>query len=209
MFTKTKMCLAGTVVATGICVGCYSYGSYNAIQGKMEQLEASNRQQQEYIEQLRAESIQYERFVESVHKELELVLLSEDGITNTIIEKGKNFLTHTETEFAIEYRVKLGIETSDIHFAKRDGKILITVDRDDVEVNSLEIINKNILVNNKKLFGRYMTQEEKNSAEKLIVEKAKEEVLNGRNVDLAIDSLTEYLHGLAEAFDVNVEIIIC
>ena len=209
MFRKTKMCLAGTVVATGICVGCYSYGSYNAIQGKMEQLEASNRQQQEYIEQLRAESIKYERFVESVHKELELVLLSEDGITNTIIEKGKNFLTHTETEFAIEYRVKLGIETSDIHFAKRDGKILITVDRDDVEVNSLEIINKNILVNNKKLFGRYMTQEEKNSAEKLIVEKAKEEVLNGRNVDLAIDSLTEYLHSLAEAFDVKVEIIIC
>lgn len=209
MFTKTKMVVAGVVVAGVVCTGCYISGSYNAIDSKMEQLEASNRHQQEMIEYLKAEGIKYEKFVNSVSQEVELVLFTEDGIVNTVIENGGNFLTKTKTEFAIEYRVKLGIKTDDIHFAKRGENIVITVDRDDIEVNSLEIINKNILVRSGKLFGDYMTQAEKIAAEKLIVDKAKEEILNGHNVDLAIDSLRDYLNGLADTFEVKVEIIVC
>ena len=209
MFRKTKMAAAGVVVAGVVCTGCYISGSYNAIDSKMEQLEASNRQQQEMIEYLKAEGIKYEKFVNSVSQEVELVLFTEDGIVNTVIENGNNFLTKTKTEFAIEYRVKLGIKTKDIHFAKRGESIVITVDRDDIEVNSLEIINKNILVRSGKLLGDYMNQAEKIAAEKLIVDKAKEEVLNGHNVDLALDSLRDYLNGLADTFEVKVEIIIC
>lgn len=209
MFTKTKMVAAGVVVAGVVCTGCYISGSYNAIDSKMEQLEASNRQQQEYLDMLRAENVKYEKFVNSVSQEVELVLFTEDGIVNTVVENGSNFLTKTKTEFAIEYRVKLGIKTDDIHFAKRGESIVITVDRDDIEVNSLEVINKNILVRSGKLLGDYMNQAEKIAAEKLIVEKAKEEVLNGHNVDLALDSLRDYLNELADTFEVKVEIIIC
>ena len=208
MFTKTKMVATGVVVAGVVCTGCYISGSYNAIDNKMEQLEASNRQQQEYIEYLKAEGIKYEKFVNSVSQEVELVLFTEDGIVNTVVENGSNFLTKTKTEFAIEYRVKLGIKTDDIHFAKRGESIVITVDRDDIEVNSLEIINKNILKSHPKLFSRYMTDDEKIAAEKLIVEKAKEEVLNNKNIELAIDGFVDYMNGLAEVAEVEINFII-
>ena len=209
MFKKTKMVAAGVVVVASTCAGCYVYGQQNAAEQRLRELEASNKAQAEYIEQLKAEGIKYEKFVNSVSQEVELVLFTEDGIVNTVIENGGNFLTKTKTEFAIEYRVKLGIKTDDIHFAKRGESIVITVDRDDIQVNSLEIVNKNILVRSGKLFGDYMTQAEKIAAEKLIVDKAKEEVLNGHNVDLALDSLRDYLNGLADTFEVKVEIIIC
>ena len=207
MLKRTKTVLVGTVAVASVCTGCYMYGSYKAIDSRMEQLQADNQQQQEYIEYLKAEGIKYEKFVNSVSMDTELVLLTEDGIINTVIENGTNFLTKTKTEFAIEYSVKLGIKTHNIHFAKRGTTVIATINKDDIEVNSLEVINKNILLHNKKLFGNYMNQAEKNAAEKLICEKAKEEVLNKHeNITMAVNTLTDYLSGLAEAFDVDIEI---
>ena len=136
------------------------------------------------------------------------MLLTEEGITNTVIEKGGNFFTHTETEITIEYRVKLGIKTDNITYNKRDSEITVIIDRDDIEVNSLEIINKNILKSNPKLFSRYMTDDEKIAAEKLIVEKAKEEVLNNKNIELAIDGFVDYMNGLADVAEVEINFII-
>ena len=208
MFKKTKLFLAGTTVVASTCVGCYYYGQHRAAEERLQDLEASNKAQQEYLEYLRAESVKYEKFVNSVNNEVELVLLTEDGITNTVIEKGSNFLTHTETEFAIEYRAKLGIKTENITYNKRGNEILVIIDRDDIQVNSLEIINKNILKSNPKLFSRYMTDDEKIAAEKLIVEKAKEEVLNKNNIDLAMDGFTQYMNDLADVADVEINFII-
>ena len=119
MFRKTKLALAGAVVVTGTCAGFYVYGQQNAAEQRLRELEASNKAQADYIAQLRAEGIKYEKFVNSVNNEVELVLLTEEGITNTVIEKGKNIFTHTETEFAIEYRAKLGIKTDNITYNKR------------------------------------------------------------------------------------------
>ena len=208
MFRKTKMVATGVVVAGVVCTGCYISGSYNAIDSKMKQLEASNRQQQEYLDMLRAENVKYEKFVNSVNNEVELVLLTEEGITNTVIEKGENIFTKTKTEFAIEYRAKLGIKTDNITYNKRGSEITVIINRDDIEVNSLEIINKNILKSNPKLFSRYMTDDEKIAAEKLIVEKAKEEVLNNKNIGLAVDGFTDYMNGLAEVAEVEINFII-
>lgn len=136
------------------------------------------------------------------------MLLTEEGITNTVIEKGGNVFTHTETEIAIEYRVKLGIKTDNITYNKRGSEITVIIDRDDIEVNSLEIINKNILKSHPKLFSRYMTDDEKIAAEKLIVEKAKEEVLNNKNIELAIDGFVDYMNGLADVAEVEINFII-
>ena len=208
MFRKTKMVLAGAVVVTGTCAGFYVYGQQNAAEQRLRELEASNKAQADYIAQLRAEGIKYEKFVNSVNNEVELVLLTEEGITNTVIEKGKNIFTHTETEFAIEYRAKLGIKTDNITYNKRGSEITVIINRDDIEVSSLEIINKNILKSNPKLFSRYMTDDEKIAAEKLIVEKAKEEVLNNKNIGLAIDGFTDYMNGLADVAEVEINFII-
>ena len=208
MFKKTKMVAAGVVVVTGTCVGCYYYGQYMAGEQRLQALEASNKAQAEYIEQLKAEGIKYEKFVNSVNNEVELVLLTEEGITNTVIEKGGNFFTKTKTEFAIEYRVKLGIKTDNITYNKRGSEITVIINRDDIEVSSLEIINKNILKSNPKLFSQYMTDDEKIAAEKLIVEKAKEEVLNNENIELAIDGFTDYMNRLAEVSEVEINFII-
>ena len=208
MFKKTKMVAAGVVVVASTCAGCYVYGQQNAAEQRLRELEASNKAQAEYIEQLKAEGIKYEKFVNSVNNEVELVLLTEEGITNTVIEKGGNVFTHTETEIAIEYRVKLGIKTDNITYNKRGSEITVIIDRDDIEVNSLEIINKNILKSSPKLFSRYMTDDEKIAAEKLIVEKAKEEVLNNKNIELAIDGFTDYMNGLADVAEVEINFII-
>ena len=208
MFKKTKMVAAGVVVVASTCAGCYVYGQQNAAEQRLRELEASSKAQAEYIEQLKAEGIKYEKFVNSVNNEVELVLLTEEGITNTVIEKGGNVFTHTETEIAIEYRVKLGIKTDNITYNKRGSEITVIIDRDDIEVNSLEIINKNILKSHPKLFSRYMTDDEKIAAEKLIVEKAKEEVLNNKNIELAIDGFVDYMNGLADVAEVEINFII-
>ena len=208
MFKKTKMVAAGVVVVASTCAGCYVYGQQNAAEQRLRELEASSKAQAEYIEQLKAEGIKYEKFVNSVNNEVELVLLTEEGITNTVIEKGGNIFTHTETEIAIEYKVKLGIKTDNITYNKRGSEITVIIDRDDIEVNSLEIINKNILKSHPKLFSRYMTDDEKIAAEKLIVEKAKEEVLNNKNIELAIDGFVDYMNGLADVAEVEINFII-
>ena len=188
--------------------GCYLYGHLTADQRRMAELEASNKAQQEYIDQLKAQDIQYEKFVKQVSNETELILFTEEGIANTVIDKGENFLTHTKTEFAIEYRVKLGLKTSRISYMKGEA-INIIINREDIEVSSIEVLNKNILKSSPKLFSKYMTEDEKIAAEKLILEKAKEEVLNkNSNIDMAIDGFAEYMNGLATVMDVDINIII-
>lgn len=191
------------------CVGCYAYGQYNAGEQRLRELEASNKAQAEYIEQLKAQNIKYEKFVTQISNETELVLFTEEGITNTVIENGSNFITKTETEFAIEYRVKLSIKTSNISYMKGEETINVIINRDDIEVSSLEVLNKNILKSSPKLFSKYMTDDEKIAAEKLIMDKAKEEVLkNNENINMAIDGFTEYMNGLAKIMDVDINIII-
>ena len=138
-----------------------------------------------------------------------MVLFTEDGITNTVIENGSNFITKTETEFAIEYRVKLGIKTSNISYYVGEDGVNVVINRDDIEVSSLEVLNKNILKSSPKLFSKYMTDDQKIAAEKLICDKAKEEVLkNNDNINMDIDGFTEYINGLAKIMDVDVNIII-
>ena len=209
MFRKTKMVLAGTVVVAGTCAGCYVYGQVTAGEKRLKELEASNKAQAEYIEQLKAQDIKYEKFVKQVSNETELVLFTEEGITNTVIDKGSNIFTHTETEFAIEYRVKLNLKTSHISYMNGEETINVIINRDDIEVGSIEVLNKNILKSSPKLFSKYMTEDEKIAAEKLILDKAKEEVLkNNENINMAIDGFTEYMNGIANICDVDINIII-
>ena len=211
MRTMTKIKLGAVSIGlVGVgCIGCYAYGQYMAGEQRLQALEASNKAQAEYIEQLKAQNVKYEKFVTQISNETELVLFTEEGMTNTVIENGSNFITKTETEFAIEYRVKLGIKTNNISYYVGEDGVNIVINRDNIEVSSLEVLNKNILINSRKLFGRRMTQDEKNAAEKLICDKAKEQVLkNNDNINMAIDGFTEYINGLAKIMDVDVNIII-
>lgn len=211
MKTMTKIKLGAVSIGlVGVgCIGCYGYGQYNAGEQRLRELEASNKAQAEYIEQLKAQNVKYEKFVTQISNETELVLFTEEGMTNTVIENGSNFITKTETEFAIEYRVKLGIKTSNISYYVGEDGVNVVINRDDIEVSSLEVLNKNILKSSPKLFSKYMTDDQKIAAEKLICDKAKEEVLkNNNNIDMAIDGFTEYMNGLAKIMDVDVNIII-
>lgn len=211
MKTMTKIKVGAISIGlVGVgCIGCYGYGQYNAGEQRLRELEASNKAQAEYIEQLKAQNVKYEKFVTQISNETELVLFTEEGMTNTVIENGSNFITKTETEFAIEYRVKLGIKTSNISYYVGEDGVNVVINRDDIEVSSLEVLNKNILKSSPKLFSKYMTDDQKIAAEKLICDKAKEEVLkNNNNINMAIDGFTEYMNGLAKIMDVDVNIII-
>lgn len=207
--SKIKLGVASIGLVGVGCVGCYAYGQYMAGEQRLQALEASNKAQAEYIEQLKAQNVKYEKFVTQISNETELVLFTEDGITNTVIENGSNFITKTETEFAIEYRVKLGIKTSNISYYVGEDGVNVVINRDDIEVSGLEVLNKNILKSSPKLFSKYMTDDQKIAAEKLICDKAKEQVLkNNDNINMAIDGFTEYINGLAKIMDVDVNIII-
>ena len=211
MKTMTKIKVGAVSIGlVGVgCIGCYAYGQYIAGEQRLQALEASNKAQAEYIERLKAQNIKYEKFVTQISNETELVLFTEEGMTNTVIENGSNFITKTETEFAIEYRVKLGIKTSNISYYVGEDGVNVVINRDDIEVSSLEVLNKNILKSSPKLFSKYMTDDQKIAAEKLICDKAKEEVLkNNDNINMAIDGFTEYINGLAKIMHVNVNIII-
>ena len=54
-----------------------------------------------------------------------------------------------------------------------------------------------------------MNDDEKIAAEKLIIEQVKEEVLNNKTyVDMAIDSFTDYMDGVADLVDVDINVIV-
>ena len=209
MLTKIKLGAVSIGLVGAGCIGSYVYGEHTANEQRLHELQAANEAQQEYIEQLKADNVKYEKFVTQVNNEVELVLFTEQGITNMVVEKGGNFLTHTKTEISIEYKVKLGIRTADISYHKGDKAINVVINRDDIEINSLEVINKNILLHNKKLFGAKMKDDEKIAAEKLIVEQVKEQVLSNKAyVDMAIDSFTDYMDGVADLVDVDINVIV-
>ena len=102
----------------------------------------------------------------------------------------------------------MSIKTDNIvFFPKDDGSLMVVVDKDDIEVSSVEIVNKNILLN-RSIFGEAYSEDEKIVLEKEMVQQVRDKIVNDSQVMAeAKESLYNYLIDLGLTFDVNLEVV--
>lgn len=211
---QRKLATAGVVIiGTGAVIGCTYYMGYSAADNARETaIKNSNMRQDGFIASIQDEDFNYEKIVEQIRNDVELVLLTEQGMTNIKLETfdkdWNKFITYSSTEMSVEYIIKLGLNTEDIAFVPGEKKLNIIIDRDDIYINSTEIVNKNILTN-RALLGAKLSDDEKIALEKRLVEEVKTDVLdNKKNIDKAIDNFEDYIKGLAKTFNTDIDIII-
>ena len=211
---KKDLIKVGVVTAVGaVTVGGVYYSGYKAADNARETaIKNSNMRQDGFIASIQEEDLNYEKIVEQIRNDVELVLLAEQGMTNIKLETfdkdWNKFITHSSTEMSVEYIIKVGLNTEDIAFVPGDKKLNVIIDRDDIYINSTEIVNKNILTN-RALLGAKLSDDEKIALEKKLMEEVKTDVLeNKKNIDKAIDNFEDYIKGLAKTFDTDIDIII-
>lgn len=206
---KQWIIMLGVILAVGI--GAFLYGTYSSNANHARQLDDSTKNQmiaeQEFGNQLKAE-----RFVKVVQQDTELTLITENGVSNMKVNKfadGWNkWLTNSDIEMSLEYNAKVSIKTDDIvFFPKDDGSLMVVVDKDDIEVSSVEIVNKNILLN-RSIFGEAYSEDEKIVLEKEMVQQVRDKIVNDSQVMAeAKESLYNYLIDLGNTFNVNLEVV--
>lgn len=213
MNTIQKTAIIGAVVVVG-AGGMYYLGvnHADASLGKLLSESQSNQiiAEQQYGTQSIKDSMQH--MVESIQIQQTLTLVEETGITTLKVSQhdtGWNkWLTSSSTDFAIEYKVLVGIDVSDITFIQEGDKLIVVFNDSSFKVQGLEIVNKNIIMK-RAIFGQNLTEDEKIAIEKQIVAEVKDKVINNDKVQSACrDSLQSYIFDLAQAFDIeNVEVI--
>ena len=211
MMSKLKqwIIMLGVVLAVG--VGAFMYGIYSSNASHGRQLDDSTKNQM-IAEQKFGNQLKAERFVKVVQQDTELTLITENGISNMKVNKfadGWNkWLTNSDIEMSLEYSAKVSIKTDNIvFFPKDDGSLMVVVDKDDIEVSSVEIVNKNILLN-RSIFGEAYSEDEKIVLEKEMVQQVRDKIVNDSQVMAeAKESLYNYLIDLGLTFDVNLEVV--
>ena len=213
MNTIQKTAIIGAVVVVG-AGGMYYLGvnHADASLGKLLSESQSNQiiAEQQYGTQSIKDSMQH--MVESIQIQQTLTLVEETGITTLKVSQhdtGWNkWLTSSSTDFAIEYKVLVGIDVSDITFIQEGDKLIVVFNDSSFKVQGLEIVNKNIIMK-RAIFGQNLSEDEKIAIEKQIVAEVKEEVMSDFDVQsVCRESLQSYIFELANAFNIqNVEVI--
>lgn len=206
---KQWIIMLGVILAVG--VGAFLYGTYSSNASHGRQLDDSTKNQM-IAEQKFGNQLKAERFVKVVQQDTELTLITENGISNMKINKfadGWNkWLTNSDIEMSLEYSAKVSIKTDDIVFLpKDDGSLMVVVDKEDVKVSSVEIVNKNILLN-RAIFGEAFSEDEKIVLEKQMVQQVRDKILvDSQVMQEARESLYTYLVDLGNTFNINLEVV--
>ena len=206
---KQWIIMLGVILAVG--VGAFLCGTYSSNASHSRQLDDSTKNQM-IAEQKFGNQLKAERFVKVVQQDTELTLITENGISNMKINKfadGWNkWLTNSDIEMSLEYSAKVSIKTDDIvFFPKDDGSLMVVVDKDDIEVSSVEIVNKNILLS-RSIFGEAFSEDEKVVLEKQMVQQVRDKILtDSTTMTEARESLYNYLIDLGNTFNVNLEVV--
>lgn len=209
MKAKTK------IVGTSLVVGAVTLavgGAY--IVGSMSDDDSqplTNSHAKQLVAEQQFKDLEAERFVNTVEQQTELVLTTESGIANLKVSKHSDswnkWLTRSEAEFGLEYRAKVSIKTQDLIFMNKEGGMVVIFDRDDIEVTSVEITNKNIVLN-RGIFGNNYSEEEKFAIEQQMVASIREKILvDSQAMAEAKESLFTYLIETGNTFDLNIEVM--
>ena len=209
MKAKTK------IVGTSLVVGAVTLavgGAY--IVGSMSDDDSqplTNSHAKQLVAEQQFKDLEAERFVNTVEQQTELVLTTEGGIANLKVSKHSDswnkWLTRSEAEFGLEYRAKVSIKTQDLLFMNKEGGMVVIFDRDDIEVTSVEITNKNIVLS-RGIFGNNYSEEEKFAIEQQMVASIREKILeDSQAMAEAKESLFTYLIETGNTFDLNIEVM--
>lgn len=209
MKAKTK------VVGTSLVVGAVTLavgGAY--IVGSMSDDDSqtlTNSHAKQLVAEQQFKDLEAERFVNTVEQQTELVLTTESGIANLKVSKYSDswnkWLTRSEAEFGLEYKAKVSIKTQDLLFMNKEGGMVVIFDRDDIEVTSVEITNKNIVLS-RGIFGNKYSEEEKFAIEQQMVTSIREKILeDSQAMAEAKESLFTYLIETGNTFDLNIEVM--
>ena len=209
MKAKTK------IVGTSLVVGAVTLavgGAY--IVGSMSDDDSqplTNSHAKQLVAEQQFKDLEAERFVNTVEQQTELVLTTESGIANLKVSKHSDswnkWLTRSEAEFGLEYRAKVSIKTQDLLFMNKEGGMVVIFDRDDIEVTSVEITNKNIVLS-RGIFGNNYSEEEKFAIEQQMVASIREKILvDSQAMAEAKESLFTYLIETGNTFDLNIEVM--
>lgn len=209
MKAKTK------VVGTSLVVGAVTLavgGAY--IVGSMSDDDSqtlTNSHAKQLVAEQQFKDLEAERFVNTVEQQTELVLTTESGIANLKVSKYSDswnkWLTRSEAEFGLEYKAKVSIKTQDLLFMNKEGGMVVIFDRDDIEVTSVEITNKNIVLS-RSIFGNKYSEEEKFAIEQQMVTSIREKILeDSQAMAEAKESLFTYLIETGNTFDLNIEVM--
>ena len=208
---KAKTKIVGTSLVVGAVTlavgGAYIVGSMNDDDSQT----LTNSHAKQLVAEQQFKDLEAERFVNTVEQQTELVLTTENGIANLKVSKHSDswnkWLTRSEAEFGLEYRAKVSIKTQDLLFMNKEGGMVVIFDRDDIEVTSVEITNKNIVLN-RGIFGNNYSEEEKFAIEQQMVASIREKILvDSQAMAEAKESLFTYLIETGNTFDLNIEVM--
>ena len=150
--------------------------------------------------------------VESITKQSTLTLAEEVGTTNlnvgTYNAEWNKWLTQSEVEMSLNYKVLVGINTEDIAFVQDEDKLLVVFNDSSFYVQAVEVLDKNV-DSQRSIFGKCITDDEKIAIEKQIVEEVKSKTIDDNDIrETCKESLYEYIMNLCNSFGVdNVEVI--
>ena len=206
---KKNIIMLGVLLAVGL--GAFTYGSMSSNADQAKQWDYNTRSQM-MAEQKFGNQLNADRFVKAIQQDTELTLVTENGIASMDIDKfadGWNkWFTGSSISMSLEYKAKVSVKTSDITFIpKDDDGLVVVVDKNDIEVSSVEIVNKNILLG-RAIFGQGWSEDEKVVLEKQMIQQVKEKILADNDVMTEVEnSLHIYLNNLGNNFDVSLDII--
>ena len=209
MNTIQKTAIIGAVVVVG--AGGMYYLGVNHADASLGKL-LSESQSNQIIAEQGFTDLKAERFVKAVEQNTELVLTTENGMSEIQVEKyadGWNkFLTNSKITMSVEYRAKVSIKTEDITFIDMgDNNMMVILDQDDFEVSSIEIINKNILLN-RRILGQSFSEDEKVVLERKMIESVREQIMkDSQSMAESKESLYSYLIEVGNTFGVNLEVV--
>lgn len=208
---KAKTKIVGTSLVVGAVTlavgGAYIVGSM----GDDDSQTLTNSHAKQLVAEQQFKDLEAERFVNTVEQQTELVLTTEGGIANLKVSKHSDswnkWLTRSEAEFGLEYKAKVSIKTQDLLFMNKEGGMVVIFDRDDIEVTSVEITNKNIVLS-RGIFGNNYSEEEKFAIEQQMVASIREKILeDSQAMAEAKESLFTYLIETGNTFDLNIEVM--
>ena len=206
---KKNIIMLGVLLAVGL--GAFTYGSMSSNADQAKQWDYNTRSQM-MAEQKFGNQLNADRFVKAIQQDTELTLATENGITSMdtdkFTDKWNKWFTGSSISMSLEYKAKVSVKTSDITFIpKDDDGLVVVVDKNDIEVSSVEIVNKNILLG-RAIFGQGWSEDEKTVLEKQMIQQVKEKILADNDVMTEVEnSLHIYLNNLGNSFDVSLNII--
>ena len=189
--------------------GAYYKGYHQAHKTHNENIISSNVAQE--ITSLALKNTKVDALMDAIKTKVQLSLVEQSGVSNIKLEKHdqewNKFLTKSEVDVSVEFNILVGIDTSDLFMVKNDDKLIIQYNRDHLKAISYEVLNENIL-SSRNIFSKGYSDDEKIAIKKHLKEQALEQVMSDdKIIKTSMDALEDYLYGLADSFDVKIDII--